>query len=47
LLDLNAMEAAPAIQQAFMSNAVDLDVVGDWDDVKVQLFAPKAGGDKK
>ena len=42
LLDLHAVEAAPAIQQAFMSDAVDVTIVGDWDDVQKELFRSKA-----
>ena len=37
LLDLGAVEAAPVIEQAFAANAVDLSVVGDWEDAQIEL----------
>lgn len=37
LLDLRAVEAAPAIQRALEDGLVNPDVVGDWEDVQVEL----------
>ncbi|MCA1598013.1 MAG: hypothetical protein LC769_03150, partial [Chloroflexi bacterium] len=37
LVQLKAVEAAPLMQQAFESNNVDLIVLGDWDDARVEL----------
>jgi hypothetical protein len=37
LLDLHAVEAAPAIQRAYAGTAVDLWVNGDWEDVQAEL----------
>jgi len=37
LLDLGAVEAAPMIEQAFTANAVDLTIVGDWEDAQIEL----------
>jgi hypothetical protein len=37
LLGLQATEAAPAIEQAFATDNVDMGIVGDWDDVQAEL----------
>jgi Protein of unknown function (DUF1186) len=37
LLDLNAVEAASTIEQAFAADAVDFAFAGDWDEVQVAL----------
>ncbi|MDB6125740.1 MAG: lyase HEAT-like repeat protein [Pedosphaera sp.] len=37
LLDLKAVEAAPVIQRAFATEQVDESVVGDWEDVQIEL----------
>jgi hypothetical protein len=37
LTHLNAVESAPAMEQAFAADAVDLSVAGDWEDVQVEL----------
>ncbi len=37
LVDLHATEAAPLMKRAFEANSVDLMVIGDWDDVQVEL----------
>jgi len=37
LLDLNATEAAPVMEQAFAADAVDLSVQGDWEEVQIEL----------
>jgi HEAT repeat protein len=37
LVELKAVEAAPLMQQAFESNSVDLIVLGDWDDARLEL----------
>jgi len=37
LLDLNGVEAAPIIEQAFAANKVDLLMQGDWEDVQIRL----------
>lgn len=37
LLDLKAVESAPAIQEAFMADSIDLSVTGDWEDAQVEL----------
>ena len=37
LLDLQAVESAPVIEQAFVANRVPPFIVGDWDDVQVEL----------
>ena len=37
LLTLRALEAAPIMERAFAANAVDLTVVGDWEDVQIEL----------
>ena len=37
LLDLQASEAAPTIEQAFARGKVDKAIVGDWEDVEAQI----------
>ena len=37
LINLKAVEAAPVIERAFATNSVDMDIVGDWDDVQAAL----------
>ena len=37
LVDLKAQEAAPLIKRAFDADAVDPMIMGDWDDVQVEL----------
>jgi hypothetical protein len=37
LVDLNAVEAAPVMEQAFAANQVDLMLQGDWEEVQIQL----------
>lgn len=37
LLDLNATEAAPVMEQAFAADVVDLSVQGDWEEVQIEL----------
>ncbi len=37
LIDMRALEAAPAIERAFAADCVDLSIAGDWDDVQVEL----------
>ncbi|MCB0190781.1 MAG: DUF1186 domain-containing protein [Anaerolineae bacterium] len=37
LLDLQGVEAAPVIEQAFAANKVDLMMQGDWEDVQIEL----------
>jgi hypothetical protein len=37
LLDLDAAEAAPAMERAFAEDRVDLAAAGDWEDVQVEL----------
>jgi HEAT repeat protein len=37
LTQLKAVEAAPAIERAFAADAVDTTVMGDWEDVQVEL----------
>ncbi len=37
LMDLRAVEAAPLMEQAFAAGAVDEMIVGDWEDVQVDL----------
>lgn len=37
LLDLNAVEAAPAMEAAFAGGNVDDTIAGDWEDVQVEL----------
>lgn len=37
LLDLEAVEAAPAMERAFAAGRVDVHAAGDWEDVQVEL----------
>ena len=37
LLDLKAVESAPAIERAFAAGRVDISVAGDWEDVQVEF----------
>ncbi len=37
LIDLNAEESAPLMEQAFAAWKVDLSVAGDWEDVQIEL----------
>jgi hypothetical protein len=37
LLDLDAVEAAPALERAFAEDRVELSAAGDWEDVQVEL----------
>src|SRR5712692_5505554 len=37
LINLKAVEAVPVIERAFATNSVDMDIVGDWDDVQAAL----------
>lgn len=37
LLDLNAVEAAPVMEQAYAAGKVDLSVQGDWEDAQIEL----------
>lgn len=37
LVDLNAVEAAPVMERAFSANRVDEMIMGDWEDVQVEL----------
>ncbi len=37
LINLKAVESAPVIEQAFAADNVDSSIVGDWDDVQVEL----------
>jgi hypothetical protein len=37
LLDLEAVEAAPQMKQAFAAGVVDESVAGDWEDVQIEL----------
>lgn len=37
LIDLEAKEAAPVIEQAFKDDHIDLSITGDWDDVRESL----------
>src|SRR5439155_12012949 len=37
LATLKAVEAAPLIERAFAANAVDIYLMGDWEDVQVEL----------
>ena len=45
LIDLKALEAAPAIERAFAADSVDLSIAGDWDDVQVELSLKEAPPD--
>jgi len=37
LINLKAVEAAPAIEQAFATDSVDMSITGDWDEVQAAL----------
>jgi len=37
LIDMRALEAAPAIERAFTADCVDLSIAGDWNDVQIEL----------
>lgn len=37
LIELRALEATPLIEAAFATNAVDLSVTGDWEEVQIAL----------
>jgi hypothetical protein len=37
LLDMEAVEAAPQMKQAFVAGVVDESVAGDWEDVQIEL----------
>jgi hypothetical protein len=37
LINLQAVEAAPVIEHALATDSVDMDIVGDWDDVQAAL----------
>jgi hypothetical protein len=37
LVDLKAVEAAPLMEKAFAARRVDISILGDWEDVQVQL----------
>lgn len=37
LINLKAVDAAPVIERAFATDSVDMDIVGDWDDVQAAL----------
>ena len=37
LVELNAVESAPVMERSFAANAVDLMMMGDWEDVQVEL----------
>ena len=37
LIDLHAVEAAPLMQRVFAARRVDKSIVGDWEDVQVEL----------
>jgi hypothetical protein len=37
LSNLKAVEAAPLMEQAFAAEAVELPIVGDWEDVQIEL----------
>jgi hypothetical protein len=37
LIDLNAVAAAPLMEEAFAADAVDESVTGDWEDVRIEL----------
>lgn len=37
LLDLQAVEAAPAMERAFAEDRVELSAAGDWEDVQIEL----------
>ncbi len=37
LVDLDAVEAAPLMERAFQAERVELQVMGDWEDVQIEL----------
>ncbi|MDR3088781.1 MAG: DUF1186 domain-containing protein [Desulfobulbaceae bacterium] len=37
LRDLRAVEATPLIEEAFAKNQVDINIIGDWEDVQIAL----------
>ena len=37
LADLQALEAAPLIEQAFAANSIEEFIIGDWDDIQIKL----------
>ena len=37
LVELNAVESAPVMERSFAADAVDLMMMGDWEDVQVEL----------
>lgn len=37
LIDLNAVESADTIEKAYAAERVDLTILGDWEDVQIQL----------
>lgn len=37
LLDLKAVEAAPEIERAFVAEAIDPTIAGDWEDVQIEF----------
>jgi hypothetical protein len=37
LLDLDAAESAPVMEEAFAADAIDLSMAGDWEDVQIEL----------
>jgi hypothetical protein len=37
LINLRAVEAAPLMEEAFAANHVDISIVGDWEDVQIEL----------
>lgn len=42
LEDLQAVESVPVIERAFAADCVDVTIVGDWDDVQVELGLKEA-----
>jgi hypothetical protein len=37
LSELKAVDRAPLIERAFSAGAVDIDIMGDWDDAQIEL----------
>ena len=37
MTQLNAVESAPVMERAFAENAVDISLLGDWEDVQIEL----------
>jgi len=37
LVDLEAVEAAPVMEKAFAADCVELSILGDWEDVQIEL----------